>query len=276
MLFIWNGFCHAQPEKKPLIFGSSVSFPSAVLNEERTINIYLPESYHENDSVRYPVIYVLDGGWEEDFVHIAGLVRFNSQPWIARFPESIVVGIEGNNRRRDFTFAVTNIDFIEKEGFSKTSFPAYGGSGKYIQFLENELQPSIENMYRTSGKRTVIGESLAGLLCTEILLKQPGLFDDYIIISPSLWWGEEALLKGARKLLSQNLKRTVNVYIGAPDKEEDAKMYAEAEQLYKILTSNANINSVFDYMPDEIHSTVIHQAVYNAFKKLYPKTMFSR
>jgi len=50
-------------------------------------------------------------------------------------PASIVVGIENTNRRRDFTFSVSNTDFIEKEGFQKSSFPQYGGSELYIQAI---------------------------------------------------------------------------------------------------------------------------------------------
>lgn len=190
----------------------------------------------------------------------------------ARFPRSIVVGIEGNVRRRDFTFAVANTDFIEKEGFQKSSFPQWGGSAPYIDFLEKELQPYIEKKYGGSGRKTIIGESLAGLLTTEILLKRPDIFQDYIIISPSLWWGEQSLLKNAIQLLNSNLKTAVNVYVGASNKEEDKKMFDDAETLYHLLKDKESITPVFDYIPDELHSTIMHQAVYNAFKKFYPRT----
>ncbi len=274
-LFI-NGLCFAQTENNVLSIGKSDLFHSEVLKEDRIINIYFPEDYKLNDTIAYPVIYVLDGGMEEDFMHITGIVHFDTQPWIARFPRSIVVGIGGNIRRRDFTFAVNNTDFIEKEGFQKSSFPQYGGSEKYIRFLEKELQPYIEKNYSKSKTRTLIGESLAGLLSTEILLKRPELFTHYIIISPSLWWGEQSLLKNAAQLLNTNLKQKVRVYIGVPNKDEDKKMFAENEMLYQIVSKNNNVHASFDYMPEELHSTVIHQAVYNAFKKLYPKTISSK
>ncbi len=113
-------------------------------------------------------------------------------------------------------------------------------------------------------------------MSTEILLKEPEMFNQYIIISPSMWWGSEKLLKEADSLLKSRLKTTKNVYIGAPNKEEDVRMYNEAEALYKILKSNKNIKISFDYMPDELHSTAIHQGVYNGFKKLYPKSAYSK
>ena len=266
---IANNFCVAQFESKPLTIGKAEVFHSGVLQEDRIINVYLPEDYA--DTIEYPVIYVLDGGMEEDFIHITGIVRFNTQSWIARMPSSIVVGIEGNVRRRDFTFAVPNLDFIEKEGFDKSGFPQSGGSDKFIAFIKAELQPYIERKYSGSGKRTLIGESLSGLLTTEILLKQPDLFDDFIIISPSLWWGEQLLLRTAEQLLDANLQKKVNVYIGVPNKEEDVKMFAEAEALWQILKDNERVNVYFDYIPDELHSTVIHQAVYNALRMLNSK-----
>jgi predicted alpha/beta superfamily hydrolase len=275
ILFIFSTDCLAQ-NGTPLLMGRSEILHSKVLAEDRMINIHLPDNYNPNDSVRYPIVYVLDGGIDEDFFHIAGIVRFSTQPWIDRFPQSIVVGIGGNTRRRDFTFPVENTDFIEKEGFQKASFPSYGGSEKYRIFLKNELIPYINGNFKSSGKQTLIGESLAGLFSAEILIKQPELFDDYIIISPSLWWGEGALLKHAEKFLQTNLKKNIKVYLGIPNKEEDIRMYDEAIALSEILKRNKKIYFVFDYMPDELHSTVIHQAVYNAFKKLYPKTAYSK
>ena len=270
--------CHAiaQTTTTPLNIGITNKLPSNILGETRTINIYLPEDYDAKDTMTYPVIYIPDGGMEEDFFHIAGIVRYNTQPWVARFPKSIVVGIENTNRKRDFTFPVNNLDFMDKLGYKNLNMPSYGGSANYIAFLEKELQPFIQNKYKTNGQGTIIGESLAGLLATEILLKHPGLFDTYIIISPSLWWGDESLLKEAESLLKENARQPIRVVVAAPDKQEDVRMYNEAEKLFKILKANNHVTAFFDYLPDELHSTVIHQAVYNAFKKLYPKTAYSK
>ncbi len=99
-------------------------FHSDILKEDRNINIYLPEEFNPADATKYPVIYILDGGVEEDFFHIAGIVRYNTQPWVERFPRSIVVGIENTNRRRDFTYAVPDLNFLEKEGFKKGELSA--------------------------------------------------------------------------------------------------------------------------------------------------------
>ncbi|MCD6068292.1 MAG: alpha/beta hydrolase [Bacteroidetes bacterium] len=274
--------CVALPREteQPQFFALSVidTIASKELNETRTINVYLPEGYSPDSAATYPVIYLLDGGIGEDFVHITGIVRHNTQPWIARFPRSIVVGIENTLRRRDFTFAVPNLDFLEPAGFKKEQFPAYGGSAKFISFIEKELQPFIEKKYKTNAGKTITGESLGGLLATEILLKHRHLFDTYIIISPSLWWNNQSLLAEAPDLLNKGTDKKVKVYIAAANKDENKGMYDDAVFLDQLLKKHAgkNLQVHFDYLSDETHATIFHQAVYNAFRTLYPKTAVNK
>lgn len=256
----------------PFVLGLVDSIQSTSLHEKRVLNIYLPAGYSPDSATRYPVIYLPDGGADEDFVHITGLVSYYTTPWVGRFPPSIVVGLANVNRRRDFTYPVPNLDFLARIGFTKNQFPAYGGSGAYIDFIEKEVQPFIEKRYKTNTSKTIIGESLAGLLATEILLKKPALFDTYIIIAPSLWWGHESLLTDGPVLLTANTTKKVNVYVGACDRAESVIMYDDAKALADLLTiyGNKTTRVFFDYLPNETHATVSHQSVYNAFKILYP------
>src|SRR3954465_589314 len=92
---------------KPLVIGSIIELQSKVLAEKRTINIYLPAGYDAADTVKYPVIYLLDGSLDEDFLHIVGLVQFLNFPWVNILPKSIVVGIANVDRKRDLTFPTT-------------------------------------------------------------------------------------------------------------------------------------------------------------------------
>lgn len=94
--------------------------------------------------------------------------------------------------------------------------PSYGNSANYISRLEKELQPLIKNKYKTNEFRTIIGESLASLINTEISLKHPNMFYMYIIISPSLWWENEILLREAGSLLKANLNKKIKVSVSAP------------------------------------------------------------
>ena len=255
---------------KPFVLGVIDEMQSKELAEKRVLNIYLPEGYNQDDTTKYPVIYLLDGSADEDFIHIVGLVQFNSFEWINQVPKSIVVGIATVDRRRDFTFPTT----IEED---RKTYPTTGHSDKFIAFIEKELQPFIEKKYRTNTAKTIIGQSLGGLLATEILLKKPALFNKYIIISPSLWWDNGSLLNQNSKILEDSFNQQTDIYIGVGKEGLTPTviprvMEVDANLLTEIIraTKSISIKVYFDYLPQEDHATIMHQAVANAFKLIYP------
>lgn len=274
-LTFYSAFLPAQKatEKKqavsePLVLGKIVQLESKVLNEKRTLNIYLPEGYNPDDTIQYPVIYLLDGSVDEDFIHIVGLVQYNSFEWINILPKSIVVGIATVDRRRDFTFPTT-LQADQKK------YPTTGHSGPFISFVETELQPFIESKFKTTASKTIIGQSLGGLLATEILLKKPTLFSRYIIISPSLWWDNGSLLNQNAALLNDTFQQPTEIYIGVGKEgltpteiprvmEVDANLLADKLKQ----TKSKSVKVLFDYLPQEDHATIMHQAVMNAFRQL--------
>ena len=256
---------------QPFTLGFIERLWSKELNETRILNIYVPDGYDENDTATYPVIYLLDGSADEDFIHVVGLVQFNSFEWISRVPKSIVVGIATVDRRRDFTYPTT----VEGD---KLLAPTGGYSKKFISFIEKELQPFIEKKFRTSTTKTIIGQSLGGLLATEILLKKPALFSKYIIVSPSLWWDNGSLLNQSTLKLQDSSLQATDVFIAVgkegltPTKiprvmEVDAHLLEE--KIHK--ADNKKIKVYLDYLPTEDHATILHQAIYDAFKILYLK-----
>lgn len=274
ILFFFTSISFAQTTKakdnQPFVLGVIDHIQSKELGENRILNIYLPDGYNEKDTLHYPVTYLLDGSADEDFIHIVGLYQFNSFPWINRVPKSIVVGIATVDRRRDFTFP-TKIEADKKK------YPTTGHSDKFIAFIENELQPYIEKRYHTNSSKTIIGQSLGGLLTTEILFKKPALFNKYIIVSPSLWWDNGSLLNQAPEILQRTFSQRTDIYVGVGKEgltpteiprvmEVDANLLAEKISS----TKSENVHVFFEYLPQEDHATIMHQAVYNALKMLYP------
>ncbi len=247
--------------KTPFNIGESITFHSQQLNEDRTLNIYLPASYHPDSLRKYPVIYLLDGSADEDFIHTVGIVQFGTYPWINMLPESIVVGIANVDRKRDFTFPT----MVEQD---KKDFPTTGGSASFIQFLEQELQPFIEQNYRTNDTTTIIGQSLGGLLATEILFKQPEMFMNYIIVSPSIWWDGESLLNTEAK---QN-ENPIFIYITA-GVDEDPVMVQDVTALAGKLAQykRSDLSLYFKLFEGQNHGNILHLAIYEAFGKLFTK-----
>ncbi|MCU7619120.1 alpha/beta hydrolase-fold protein [Chryseobacterium sp. PBS4-4] len=244
---------------KPLTIGEIRTLKSGILKEERTLNIYLPQNFDKTKS--YPIIYLLDGSMNEDFIHVTGLVQFFNQMYA--MPETIVVGIANVDRKRDFTFH-TDLKDLQKD------YPTTGHSDKFIGFLEKELKPYIENQFKTD-TTYIFGQSLGGLLATEILLKKPEMFNNYFIISPSLWWDDESLLKQSPQLLAKikDTKKFVYVSVG---KGEHKVMVKDAEDFYTVLQNSNKKNWKVEYkmMDLDNHATILHRSLYEGLVKLFP------
>lgn len=238
--------------------GKAIAIESAILGEARDLNIYLPASYSADSLRAYPVIYLLDGSKDEDFIHIAGIVQFGSFSWIKMVPESIVVGIGNVDRKRDFTYPSQN-------ALDQKEFPSSGQSARFMAFLEKELQPFVNAAYRTTEGRTLIGQSFGGLLATEILFKKPDLFDNYIIVSPSLWWDDERLLDEEPTAYHSDK----SIYIAGG--KEGEVMERTARELYEKLKNNRPQNTAvfYEFMENRTHGDALHNAVYHAFEKIF-------
>ncbi|MFV9483146.1 alpha/beta hydrolase [Christiangramia sp. ASW11-125] len=244
-----------------LNIGKRIEIKSNILKENRVLNIYLPQSYETDSSKAYPVIYLLDGSKNEDFIHITGIVQFGSFSWINMIPESIVVGIANTDRKKDFTYPSNN-------KLDQDEFPTSGESEKFIKFLKQEALPFINEKYRTTQTKTLIGQSLGGLVGTEILLKTPHIFDNYIIVSPSLWWDDESLLE--EEIADFDSSKQIYIAVG----KEGEVMERTAKKLYKKLDDLKMLESkvYFDFLEDKSHGDALHQAVYNAFELFSNKT----
>lgn len=246
--------------KSKLSIGDRIEIKSKVLNEKRILNIYLPHEYSKDSIKKYPVIYLLDGSIDEGFIHMSGLVQFGSFSWINILPETIVVGISNIDRKRDFTFPTTVKEHIKE-------FPTTGKSEIFIEFIEKELQPFIERNYKCNATKTLIGQSLGGLLATEILFKKPDLFTNYIIISPSLWWNEESLL--AYTPIVYKTKKSIYIAVGKEGKIMEREAKALHKKLEKIAKKNTNL--YFGFFKEQNHGDVLHLAAYKAFEKIFKK-----
>lgn len=247
-------------QKKSLCIGEVHQLKSAALDEERTLNIYLPLTYKADSA--YPVMYILDGSMHEDFIHLVGLMQFFKLQFA--MPDFIIVGIENVDRKRDFTFYTNIVQLQEK-------YPTTGHSDKFMAFLETELQPYIEKNFKTTHQKFIIGQSLGGLMATEILLKKPQLFTDYFIVSPSLWWDNESMLNDAENLIAAQkpTQNPINVFV-AVGKNEPRIMKREAKKISKTLkVEKEKFNVNFLMMKGETHASILHQSINDMLKLMY-------
>lgn len=244
--------------KKDFVIGETITVTSNILEEDRVINIYLPNGYNPLANKTYPVIYLLDGSTDEDFIHVSGLVQFGSFSWINMIPETIVIGIGNEDRQRDFTYPTENKQ-------DQKDMPTAGGSEKFIKFLELELFPIIKQHYKINKTSTLVGQSLGGLLACEILFKNPELFENYIIVSPSLWWDDESILTWTP--MKYEVPKSIYIAVG----KEGEIMERLANDLYLKLKQDLQENTklFYKFFPKRDHGDALHVALYDAFEKLF-------
>jgi hypothetical protein len=261
------------PAEAPIVLGSRFMLASAVLGEEREINVRLPASYATAKPDRlYPVLYVLDGGVEQDFPHIAGLAQHGEMS--GTFDEFITVGIATKKRIWELTFPTRDeryTTFYRANG-QPVEFASGGGSEKFRRFIAEEVIPFVEAKYRTGGRRAFLGESLAAFFVVDTLLRQPKLFHDYIAISPSLWWNREELGNRAAAMLRSNDYSDRRLYLTMAN--EGGTMRRGVDKLLAALrTSSAGALkwTWVDRRHSEHHGSIYHLAALDALRNLYPR-----
>jgi len=230
---------------------------------KREINVYVPQipdwgqGYFETP---LSVLYVIDGGQDQDFFHIAALsnltlINAERQPMI-------VVGVRTYNRRSELTSKATDPRYQNGE------FEGLGKSHIFRRHLLEEVQPFIQSRFE-SGRQAVIGESLAGLFIAETFLETPDAFDDYISISPSLWWDDRRLSKQAPTLLAEHGASDRRLYLTMAN--EGGTMQQGLDELLAALKGHKDSVSVkwVDRARSDSHSSIYHHAARDALTWLY-------
>jgi predicted alpha/beta superfamily hydrolase len=161
---------------------------SPQLRNRRDVDVYLPPSYSAGRD-RFPVVYMQDGQnlsdprtafagtWELD----AALDRLAE-----RGVEPIVVGIHHAGGAR----------LAEYSPFPDRRHP--GGDGDaYLAFIVDTLKPRIDRLFRTRAAReatAILGSSMGGLISLYAFFRYPSVFGAAGIMSPSIWFGQGAVL----------------------------------------------------------------------------------
>jgi predicted alpha/beta superfamily hydrolase len=245
----------------PLPAHVSFTVNAARLKEVRQINVYTPPGYAAAALTRYPVLYMPDGGLQEDFPHVASDV--DAAIRAGKMQPMIVVGIENTERRRDMT-GPTSV------ASDREIAPHVGGSAAFRAFLAEELMPQVRRRYRTNGHRAIVGESLAGLFVVETFFKQPKLFDTYVALSPSLWWNDMALARNAAAQLQARPKLHATLYVASAG--DDGLDEAGGGLLRAALQGHAphGLHWIYQPWPGLKHATIYRGASPAVFRRLFP------
>lgn len=224
---------------------------SEELGEDRIINVWTPSDYLLN-SDSLPVMYMADGGIDEDFSHVANTIDLLIKQ--QKIKPLILVGIENTQRRRDLTGYT---DVAEDREIA----PIVGGSDKFRTFIKEELFPQIDIRYRTTKEKSIIGESLSGLFVLETFFQSPEMFDNYIAFDPSLWWDNNYLVASAKEGLATLPKDGKRIWFAGSNTPGISDL---TQKLAEVLETE-NIPTLQWYYSDEPQET--HATIFQAAKE---------
>jgi len=237
--------------------GDRVKIDSKVLNEQRELQILLPENYQANPNATYPVIYLLDGDYH--FHAVSGTLDLMANK-AQLIPDVILVGIadKGTDKYRQY---------MTPEGLtSPLKAEDKGKANLFLSFLNKELKPYINQNYRAADNNTLIGHSIGGLFVLNALVEQPDSFNNYISTSPSLWLNNQAFTKAAGDKIAKNSHKPVSLYLSLGD-ETRMNQYGFINILDEL--QPANINWKFTHYPDENHNSVALISLRNSLKSIF-------
>jgi hypothetical protein len=245
---------------KDIVTKKKFNIHSAILNEDRVCLLSLPDSYNESTNVKkkYPILILLDGATH--FKTTSGIVHFMSSDKNRNYfmPETIIVAIENVDRERDFT--VTKL---------KTKRPnRMGGGRNFLNFIEKELIPFIDNNYRTEPIRTLVGHSLGGLLTLNSYMDKNSIFNTYISIDPSIWWDEETMKNKVDAISPISFNKKLFIATANQGKNNYERNKKRHDLLYTMMKekSNGQLNVKIAYFEKENHRSVPLIAIYEGLK----------
>jgi len=242
--------------------GNTFKIYSTILNEERTYHISLPDSYKDNSQFKkYPVLILLDG--YTHFKTTAGIVHFmssyNNRNYL--IPEMIIVAIENVDRERDLTVTKIKTNRVN----------TMGGGSNFLNFIDKELIPFIDQSYSTEAERILVGHSLGGLLAVNSYMDKDSLFDYYLSIDPSIWWGEKMMLEKVNSTPQSSFKKKLYIATANQGDSNQGRNKKRHDALFSLIKKRAHssTNIKLEYFEFETHRSVPLIAIYNGLKYLY-------
>jgi predicted alpha/beta superfamily hydrolase len=219
------------------------SFESkALADTTRSIRVYLPPTYEENTTARFPVLYMHDG--QTLFGNLSGQLVFiggdtkvddtmDKGADTGEIAEAIVIGIDSPVTGVSQTARVAELTPTNNETDSKGS----GKGPQYLAMVVSEIKPMVDRELRTRPERdsTFMGGASIGALFSDwVGLTHGDVFAGVFGLSSSAWWDGEMIVPVAKG--SKAGPRADRVYVDVGDGEDDAKMIETNKHLFKAYT----------------------------------------
>ena len=202
------------------------------LDEKRDVRIYLPVSYDEDTERQYPVTVVFDAEYLFD-LYVGNAVLFAQKD---KAPEQIVIGI--NQNYNDMRYKDCAYD-------KNSSYPT-GKSESFYRFIRSEVLAYLEENYRVSPFRTIVGNTLTANFTNYFFIEDRPGFNAFININPNYAPDMSSLLVSNAQNVSKN---SYYYYLSGGD-------YVSAKRAKGIAATNSQLASInnekFNYKYDDL------------------------
>ncbi|WP_410497494.1 alpha/beta hydrolase-fold protein [Chitinibacter sp. S2-10] len=270
--------------------------PSTTIGRDFIVEVHLPTGYQPQRT--YPVLYVTDWNllnepaqtqtlfawFEGREVPIEQIPSFISQYRAAeaegKVAPVIIAGIRCPEellnclirRERDFTPTFRE----DEDAYVRNFLPdlsadqqVTGGAAAYTRFLSEQVIPAVEQRFRAQpAKRGFVGASFGGLYGAHLQLNSPGLFSNYLLFSPALWYNDNATLNQANTVAQSALQASRRSYLSAGSEAGDFNLALTAA--YADTLNGRQSDAHFVEFPSATHLEVPLVSTRPGLELLYP------
>ena len=208
-------------------------------------------------------------------------------------PPILVVGVAYPTADGLHQAALRNRDFTPSEDAGFTAMaaslpqpihpvePSMGGADRFLRFIEEEAKPFVASRYEFAPTGlTVFGSSLGGLLVSYALLRKPAMFDNFIAVSPSLWWDDEMMFDMVPAPSDCGPSNQLYLAVGGLEEAPEVPMLAQ----FKMIANARKMASQFaqqvpslsvklDVLPGETHTSVIPVALTRGLRSCFQASL---
>ena len=193
----------ATPPQVKIAGSQLLHLTSTIVGREYDLYVNLPRGY-EDTTKRFPVLYLLDAQW--DFPLAQAL--YGELFYDGFVPSAIIVGITWGGKNPDYD-SLRARDFTPTQSGRSSRF---GGGQTFLSFIKAELIPFVESRFRTAkNDRALMGSSLGGLFTLYALFHEPGLFNRYVLTSPSVGWDNGVLFTDEKEYAARHTQLSARV-----------------------------------------------------------------
>lgn len=231
------------------------------LQRDYQIYVSLPASYAQSGR-SYPVVFVTDAPYAFPITRaIAGRAGRKGRD-IAEF---ILVGLAYANgdtpeysRRRDYTPGPPDGTEIASDMPGRE--PKFGEAAAFSRFIANDVFPFVARHYRADmNRKTYIGHAYGSLLGLEMLFGERPMFENYVLGSPSLWFGRRMMFEREKAVAAsrKDLRANVLLAVGEYETLKPGSRYNKREDMVRDVRAFKAALKSRNYPGLKIHADVI-------------------